>query len=146
MGAGIRAGRRTDYPGKGQWRWQAGWIEPRPADVGWLYPSEVINAQRIPEGGFAKPDGWLLEVWGMELVLLGVYFVGGIGMLITAGRRKKPLLLIVAAAVYVIAGWLMGNRGLQLSFTLYILAAAFAALGLWGSFRVKGAGQDGLAG
>ena len=32
---GIRAGQRTDYPGKGEWRWQAGWIRPRPTDLGW---------------------------------------------------------------------------------------------------------------
>ncbi|MBC8548417.1 MAG: M23 family metallopeptidase, partial [Candidatus Brocadiales bacterium] len=25
---GIRVGQKNDYPGKGEWRWQAGWIKP----------------------------------------------------------------------------------------------------------------------
>ena len=99
--------------------------------MGWLRPSEVINAQQVPAGGFRNTDGKLLEVWGVELILVGIYIIGAACMLITARRRRTPVLLFIAAAVCVIAGWLMGHRGLQLAFTLYILGAALAALGLW---------------
>jgi murein DD-endopeptidase MepM/ murein hydrolase activator NlpD len=42
---GIRVGQRADYPGFGEWRWQAGWIKPCPTDLGWLKPSAVIVGQ-----------------------------------------------------------------------------------------------------
>jgi len=32
---GIRAGQRDDYPGRGEWRWMAGWIRLCPQDLGW---------------------------------------------------------------------------------------------------------------
>ena len=67
---GVRAGQRADYPGKGEWRWQAGWIKLCPTELGWLPPSAIITAQGIPAGGFSPPTGsasnWLAK-WGIEL-------------------------------------------------------------------------------
>jgi len=51
---GVRAGQRADYPGMGQWRWQAGWIKLCPQHLGWLQPSIIITDQDVPVGGF--PD------------------------------------------------------------------------------------------
>ncbi len=132
---GIRAGQRTDYPGKGEWRWQAGWIRPRPTDLGWLHPSDIINAQHVPAGGFEHAAGDLFEVWGIELILISIYFIGGACVLISATRRRKPWMLIVAAAICLVAGWVLGGRGLQLARAVYIVAAVLAAVGMWGIVR-----------
>ena len=75
---GMRVGQRSDYPGRGEWRWMAGWIAPSPPDVGWLRPSEVINAQGVPAGGFPTPHGGLWEVWRAEIILGGIYVLFGL--------------------------------------------------------------------
>ena len=56
---GVRAGQRADYPGMGEWRWQAGWIKLCPQDLDWLQPSAVITSQEIPAGGFPEPASWI---------------------------------------------------------------------------------------
>lgn len=68
---GVRAGQRSDYPSKGEWRWMAGWIRPCPRDLGWLQPSAVIAEQHIPEGRFANPPAGFLEIWWTDLLIVG---------------------------------------------------------------------------
>lgn len=134
---GVRAGQRTDYPGKGEWRWQAGWIRLRPTEIGWLRPSDIINAQHVPEGGFRSPEGGLLEIWGHELALVSVYLIGGACVLVFAIRRKKPRLLLLASGVTLVAGWLFRNRGLQLSWVVLAVGAVLAMAWLCGRARSR---------
>jgi murein DD-endopeptidase MepM/ murein hydrolase activator NlpD len=82
---GLRAGQRADYPGKGEWRWQAGWIVPCPTALGWLQPSAIITSQEIPMGGFSPPtvssSEWLAK-WGIELLFGTLYTIASTGALI----------------------------------------------------------------
>ena len=44
---GIRAGQRADYSSMGEWRWQAGWLNYCPQDLGWLQPSLITVNQEL---------------------------------------------------------------------------------------------------
>ncbi len=127
---GIRAGQRTDYPGMGEWRWEAGWIKPCPQDLGWLQPSEIITRQEIPPGGFPAPSAGLLKKWGIELAFMSVYGVGGVCNLIYALKKNKPLTLVIYGGIMLVAGWILSSKGTRISYVLFpmaILALGFAA-------------------
>jgi murein DD-endopeptidase MepM/ murein hydrolase activator NlpD len=51
---GIRTGQKADFPGRGEWRFMAGWIRLCPQDLGWLQPSQIITSQEIPPGWISK--------------------------------------------------------------------------------------------
>lgn len=127
---GLRAGQRSDYPGKGEWRWQAGWIHPCPTDLGWLQPTSVITQQIIPEGGFLAPTGHFLERWGVELMLSSIYFIGGAFMLIFALKKKTHVPLIFFGALLSVAGWYFNQRGFILGYALYLEAGLFIGIGV----------------
>jgi len=127
---GIRAGQRTDYPGMGEWRWQAGWIKPCPQGLGWLKPSEVITDQEIPPGGFSEPPAGLLEKWGIELGFIGLYVFGGTGTLIFAFKKDKPKVLVIYGSLMIIVGWVLSSKATRISYVLFpmaVLALGFAA-------------------
>jgi len=129
---GVRAGRRTDYPGKGEWRWMAGWIKPCPSDLGWLQPSAVIAAQTVPEGGFVAPEGGLFERWGVELFLL-VVIAGGVPWWVALSlRRRSWVIPILFGSLAVIGALYFTHRGFILvPYGLYTVAAiAVIAVGL----------------
>jgi len=104
---GVRAGQRSDYPGKGEWRWMGGWINLCPADLGWLQPSAVIAGQRIPEGGFAGPAGGLVERWSIEILLVGAVLLGGTWWIVAGIRRRKPVWLLVLAVAFGGVTWFL---------------------------------------
>ena len=118
----VRAGQRADYPGMGEWRWQAGWIEPCPADLGWLKPSEIITGQEIPPGGFPEPKAGFLEKWGVELGLAAVYMFGGVCVLVFALRRNRPILPALYGGIMVVAGWVFMSKGIRISYALFSMA------------------------
>jgi len=60
---GIRVGQQKDYPGMGEWRWQAGWIKPCPKDLGWINPSLVITNQDIDFSENYKPTAGFFARW-----------------------------------------------------------------------------------
>jgi murein DD-endopeptidase MepM/ murein hydrolase activator NlpD len=120
---GIRAGQRTDYPGMGEWRWQAGWIKPCPQDLGWLQPSGIITGQEIPPGGFREPTAGLLEKWGVELAFISVYLFAGAGMLVFAILKNKPILPVMYGGFMIIAGWVLFDKGTRTSYALFSMAA-----------------------
>lgn len=124
---GVRAGQRTDFPGRGEWRWMAGWIGLCPADVGWLQPSAVIAAQQIPDGGFAAPDGPGLVEWTAEVLFFAAYAIGGLWWVVVGVRRDNALYPSAVAAVTTGLGWYLGTRGFVLHWLAYAMAA-FAAV------------------
>jgi murein DD-endopeptidase MepM/ murein hydrolase activator NlpD len=120
---GIRAGQRTDYPGMGEWRWQAGWIRLCPLDVGWLQPSGFITNQEIPPGGFPEPTGNFLEKWGIEIVFCSIYVVGGICAVVFAIKRKKFTFPAIYGGLMLVAGWFLLNKGTRISSVVFSMAA-----------------------
>jgi Peptidase family M23 len=142
---GIRAGQRSDYPGKGEWRWQAGWIKPCPADVGWLAPSTIIVNQAIPDGGFAEPSGGFFEKWRAELILSGLYVLCSAIMLVFEMKKNRPFVLILAGGLLCAGGWYFRIKGLKTGSLLLVMAALYALLGTYKLIRnliVKAHRQD----
>ena len=138
---GVRAGQRADYPGKGQWRWMAGWIKPCPQDLGWLQPSAVITGQNIPVGGFHEPEGGFLAKWGMELLLGGIYVFGAACMLGFAIRKDKFVVLIIAGLALFALGWLLNIKGMRVSYAIYVMAVLLTVIGTWRFIRRPGANE-----
>lgn len=119
---GIRAGQRTDYPGMGEWRWQAGWIKQCPMDLGWLQPSGIISGQQVPPGGFLEPTGSFFEKWGVEFVFVSIYVIGGVIAFLFAIRRNRPALLATYGGFMLVAGWLFLNKATRVSYVLFTMA------------------------
>jgi len=134
---GVRAGQRNDYPGMGEWRWQAGWISPCPRDLGWLHPSAIITSQEIPAGGFQGPASEFMAKWGRELLFIGIYLLGGVCMLVMAIRINKPFALVINSGFLTVAGWLFYNKGTRTSYVLFAMAIAFLAIGIYRFIRLR---------
>ncbi len=135
---GIRAGQRTDYPGMGEWRWEAGWIKPCPQDLGWLQPSGIITRQEIPPGGFPESPAGLLEKWGVELAFISVYVFGGTCTLVFALKKNKPMALVMYGSLMIVAGWVLSSKGTRISYVLFpmaVIALGFAAFQYIRRFR-----------
>lgn len=132
---GIRAGQKNDYPGMGEWRWQAGWIRPCPKDLGWLKPSGVIAGQEIPSGGFSAPTGNFFEKWWIELVLIGIYLFGGGCALVFTVKRKKPLLSAIYGGLMLIAGLILSTKGTRISDVLFIGAVILLGVAIFQAIR-----------
>jgi len=115
---GIRAGQRADYPGKGEWRWQAGWIKYCPQDLDWLQPSLVIVNQDIPPGGFSKQSSGFLSIWGNELLLSGFLFIGATFASIMITRRRKPIILVLNIGFLALVTWYTFSNELKVSYVL----------------------------
>jgi hypothetical protein len=128
---GIRAGQRTDYPGMGEWRWQAGWIKPCPQDLGWLKPSEIITSQEIPIGGFPEPTAGLLEKWGVELAFIGVYLFCGAFALVFVIKKNKPVVPFIYGVLLIVAGWVLFSKGTRISYALFPMALLFVVFAIF---------------
>ena len=120
---GVRVGQRTDYPGRGEWRWMAGWIKPCPTELGWRQPSAVIAAQHIPPGGFDGPVGGLIEKWWPEALVAGLMLCGAVWWNIVGIRKRKPLLLLATAVALGGVAWYLTRRGFILMAPIYFAAA-----------------------
>jgi len=125
---GVRAGQRTDYPARGEWRWMAGWIKPCPSDLGWLQPSGIIAAQAVPEGGYPAPEGNLLERWSVELIILAATGAGVIWWIVVASRRRSWIITAIVAGFAVIGGLYFTHRGFILVPYGLFTAAAIAVI------------------
>lgn len=128
---GLRAGQKSDYPTRGQWRWMAGWIAPCPQDLGWLQPSLIITNQEIPEGGFLAPTGNFFNKWAVELIMGGVYLVGAVSMLVFGLRTDKPYVMMLSGAVLFAAGVYFFSTGWNMSYLMFMLGVLLVAAGLW---------------
>jgi len=128
---GIRAGQRADYPGMGEWRWQAGWIKLCPQDIGWLQPSVIITSQDIPVGGFPEPEAGFVVIWRLELLLTGIYLFGGVCMLVFAIRKNKPFVLVLSGVILVAAGWIFYSKGMRASYVLLTVGILLLVFGIY---------------
>lgn len=108
---GLRAGLRSDYPGRGDWRWMAGWIDHDPGALGWMAPSRWLAAQQVPLGGFRVPPSSLIDKWGPDLILFGLLTIGTIGWIAFASVRRSPLLLVYYGTVMLIVLHVIGAKG-----------------------------------
>ena len=115
---GIRAGQTGDYPGKGEWRFMAGWIYLCPQDLGWLQPSLLITAQEIPMGGYPQPKVDFLARWGVEIIATVAYSLAGTAMLITGIRKKSNFLMLLPGPVLTLAGILFYSERMVSTFAL----------------------------
>jgi hypothetical protein len=138
---GMRVGQRSDYPGKGEWRWMAGWIKPCPADVGWLCPSEVINAQGVPDGGYPAPHGGRWEVWRGEIIISSIYVFCGLLWLFVGTRKRKRVLLILASLMLTFTGWSLNARGLKVGAILFVFALVYSMIVVVWLTRQRGRGD-----
>jgi len=128
---GMRVGQRVDYPGMGQWRWQAGWIKPCPQDLGWLQPSLIITNQDIPVGGFNDLTGGFVTKWWIDLLFAGFYVFGGACLLVYAIKRDKPLVLFFVSVVFLAVGFYFSSRGGIVSYATFAMAALFVLTGIY---------------
>jgi hypothetical protein len=126
---GVRAGQRGEYPGKGEWRWMAGWIQPCPRDLGWLQPSTVIASQQVPVGGYPGPEGGFLAKWGVELLLGSIYGFCAACMLVFAVRRNRTPVLFVTAVAMGAIGWFLDIKGMRVSVLLFGISILFVIIG-----------------
>lgn len=125
---GLRGGQRSDFPARGEWRWMAGWIKPCPQDLGWLQPSLVIMNQAIPVGGFQASRGNFLEMWSVELLMGGIYFLGAVSMIVFGVKTQKPYLLLLSGGVFTATGIYFYALGWTMSYA--ILGLAFLLIGI----------------
>ena len=132
---GVRAGQRADYPGRGEWRFQAGWIRLCPQDLGWLQPSVVIPGQDIPVGGFPEPAARFLDLWGVELLITGIYALGGVSMFALAVRKNAPLFTVLPGILLIAAGIVFHNNGMMRTPIVLVIGVGLAALGIWRYIR-----------
>lgn len=127
---GIRAGQTADYPARGEWRYMAGWIRLCPQDLGWLQPSLIITSQEIPEGGYPQPKVGFLTRWGLEILLTGIYSIGG-GLMVFLSVKKNIRLLLVFPGIVVTAGGIVfHNNGMISTYTLFALGILMTIFGV----------------
>jgi hypothetical protein len=125
---GVRAGQVADYPAKGEWRYNGGWLKLCPQDVGWLQPSAIITSQEIPVGGYPQPQVGFLTRWGSEFLITSLYAIGSVLFIITSREKKRFLLLIPGFAV-VVAGIVFHRSGLMNSYILLMVGIMVLAVG-----------------
>lgn len=132
---GIRVGQRNDYPGMGEWRWQAGWIKPCPMDLGWMNPSLVITSQDIHIGDLYKPTTGFLAKWWIDILFSSIFIFYGIGMFIIAERQKKPIIIVAPGIVYLVALWVFNDSGVILNNVLIAMATLSITVGVYKLIR-----------
>jgi hypothetical protein len=115
----------------GEWRWQAGWMKSNPTDLSWLQPSVIITRQDIPAGGFRRQSAGFMTMWWREILFSGIYFIGGLCLLIIMFRKNKPFVLVFAGLIYMAAGWYFNSKGLRISPALFTMAVLLLGSGIY---------------
>jgi len=140
---GVRAGQRADYPSKGEWRWQAGWMRPMPSNLGWLHPAAVLAAASIPAGGYRRPKMDFLSVWYPELLLVGIFLLVGMGSAGYAYRKKRPALLLAYGVSLSVIAAVFSVRGMATGSILLVAGILLFALGVFALLRRRLRGDGG---
>ncbi len=128
---GLRAGQTLDYPGKGEWRFMAGWIRLCPQDLGWLQPSLVITSQAIPAGGYPQPEVNFLTRWGLETLVICAYGFGGGVMLIQGIKKKSIFSLLFPGPVLILASILFYREHMVSTYALLGVAIVVMTCGVY---------------
>jgi murein DD-endopeptidase MepM/ murein hydrolase activator NlpD len=128
---GIRAGQSADYPGKGEWRFMAGWIYPCPQDLGWLQPSLVITSQEIPPDGFPQPKVGFLTRWGVEILVTSAYGLGGTIMLLMGIRKKSKFSILFPGPILTLASILFYMEHIVNTYALLAVGMVVMAYGIY---------------
>jgi len=128
---GIRAGQTADYPGKGEWRFMAGWIRLCPQDLGWLQPSLVITSQEIPAGGYPQPKVNFLTRWGLEVIATVAYGLGGTVMVVMGIRKKSMLLLLFPGPLVALAGIILYKEHMISTYILPVIGIIVMLYGIY---------------
>jgi len=115
---GIRAGQMADYPGKGEWRFMAGWVRLCPQDLGWLQPSLIITSQEIPVGGYPQPEVNFLTRWGREILVICAYGIGGAFILIMGIRKKSIFFLLFPGPILILASMIFYKERMVSTYAL----------------------------
>jgi hypothetical protein len=134
---GVRAGQRADYPTRGEWRWQAGWIRPMPSDLGWLHPAAVLVAESIPAGGYRKPKMDFLAVWYQELLLVGIFLLAGLGGAAYACKKRKPALLLGYGVSLSVVAVVLSVMGMTTGIVLLVAGILLLVIGVIGFLRCR---------
>ena len=132
---GIRAGQTADYPRGGEWRFNGGWIRLCPQDVGWLQPSLVITSQKIPMGGYPQPKVDFLTRWGLEILVIGAYGLGGTVMLIMGIKKKSYFLMMFPGPILTLAGILLYTKRMVSTFALLGIGIVVMVYGIYAYTR-----------
>lgn len=131
---GVRAGQIADYPAKGEWRFDGGWLKLCPQDVGWLQPSLIITSQEIPTGGYPQPHVSFLTLWGLDLIFTGLYTIAG-AFFIVINRKKARFWVLFPGLIAIVAGVVLHNTGLLRSYLLLGVGVLILAFGLYYATR-----------
>jgi murein DD-endopeptidase MepM/ murein hydrolase activator NlpD len=134
---GIRSGQTGDYPSRGEWRYMAGWIRYCPQDLGWLQPSLVITSQEIPAGGYPQPKVGFLTRWGLELLIIGSYTLGGATMIAIGIRKRLPILVFFPGGLLIVVGVILTNRRILSTYSLLAFGIVLVILGSVIYFRSR---------
>jgi murein DD-endopeptidase MepM/ murein hydrolase activator NlpD len=140
---GIRAGQTADYPGKGEWRFMAGWIHPCPQDLGWLQPSLVITSQEIPAGGYPQPEVGFMTRWGVEIIVTAAYGLSGTVMLIMGIRKKSKIAILFPGPILILAGVVFLNNRMVSTYTLLGIGIVMMICGIYAYIRQSGQKEQG---
>jgi len=132
---GIRAGQRADHPGKGEWRFMAGWIRLCPQDLGWLQPSLVITSQEIPVGGYPQPEVNFLTRWGIEILIICAYGLGGMIMIIMGIKKNSIFSMLFSGPVLILASILFYRGHLVSTFVLLGVGIIVMTYGIYAYIR-----------
>ncbi len=73
--------------------------------------------------------------WWLELLLAGIYIIGGVFMFVYAIKKDKPYLLIIYGSIFIAAGWFLSARGTKLAYPVYAIAILFMAIGIYKLIR-----------
>jgi murein DD-endopeptidase MepM/ murein hydrolase activator NlpD len=128
---GVRAGQRADYPGRGEWRWMAGWIKLCPQDLGWLQPSLLITTGAVPAGGYPAPDPGFVVRWGIEFLITLAYTATGVGILVYAIRRRWRILSLFPGILLMAAGIVLHANRVLTTEALLAAGVILTGIGVW---------------
>jgi hypothetical protein len=93
-------------------------------------PAQVITHQEIPAGGFPQPKVRFLTRWGLEILIAGLYTVGGVFFFLT-NRKKILVILLIPGFIIITAGIVFRNSGLITSYSLIVIRLLVLAVGVY---------------
>jgi len=76
-----------------------------------------------------------LTRWGFELLVSGIYAVGGAGMFVYAIRKKSRLFLIFPGIIAITAGIVFLNNGMVSTYALLVDGILIMAFGFYHYIR-----------